>query len=151
MRKIFLGLLFFSCFLVACSAQNSRPLRLGIQYDGNIWLEGEYAIPLFSMAIAPAVFLGNFAATDFDLGIQGRLYPFNSNGSGLYAVVAGIYTCYFSGGRYNTLDSERFGAGYRLIVFNVLTATIEGGWSVQNNNSTEPNSFYGEIGLGVAL
>jgi|GEM_PF-5595035 hypothetical protein len=160
MKKTLLALLVLLSIAARVEAQEPQPVRVGIEYDGNPWLEGEYAISISSMAIAPALFIGIPSATDIGVGIRARVYPFGPEGAGFYAAVAGIYDYHFSGAVYTNLDEERIGVGYRLILFKVLTGIVEVGWSARNtvgnsvgyfDNVAQPDSIYGEIGIGVAL
>jgi hypothetical protein len=160
MRRAFFAVFVLLSVFLECSAQEIQPLRVSVAYSNGLWLEGEYAIPLSSVTLSPALLIGDLSTTDVGVGVQVRVYPFSAVGAGFYGAVAGIYDYHYAGAAYTNLDAERIGVGYRLILFKVLTGNLEVGWSLQNtvgndigifSNVTQPNSIYEEIGIGVAL
>jgi hypothetical protein len=139
-------------FITSCIyAQQLQPLRVDVEFSQSLWLEVEYAIPIASTTLAPVLSFGELSANSIEIGLAARVYPFSSNGDGFYATVGGLYTYDSAEILDNTLDSEKLGVGFRLILFKVLTGNLELGLSLQNNGSNQPFPVFGQVGIGVAL
>ncbi|MGA2546651.1 MAG: hypothetical protein ABSF43_08900 [Rectinemataceae bacterium] len=150
MKKI-IPLLSLLLVSLSIGAQELQPLRVEVEYNQGLWLEAEYAFPIASMTLAPALCFGEFSANSVGIGIEARVYPFSSRGDGFYVAIGGVYTYDSTQILSHTLDSEKLGVGYRLILLKVLTGNLELGLEAQNDGSGPPELFYGQFGIGVAL
>ncbi len=149
MKPCFLALVLVLLPLAA-SAETAAPLRVEVEYDGALWIAGEYILTIESlMAIAPVMSLGDIDAKDAKLGIGARLYPFSQYGQGLFVDFQGRYQ--YSSGQLLTPQfvSESAGLGFRLILLKHLTGIVEGGVSLRNDDQAK--SFVGMLGFGFAM
>jgi hypothetical protein len=133
------------------NAQELHALRVEVEYNQSLWLEAEYAIPIASMTVAPALCFGKLSADSIEIGVEARAYPFSSKGNGFYAAIGGSYTYDSTQILRYALDTEKLGVGYRLILFKVLTGNLELGLEIQNNGSNQSFPMYEQMGIGVAL
>jgi hypothetical protein len=113
-------------------------------------LNGEYAIPINNLTIAPTLELG-IAEGGFYAAIGAKVYPFNALGRGLNA---GTYLEFFPGDGSNATILNIAGTlGYRLNFFKLLTASIDLGYRhpIIAQYSATQTALVIKFGLGIAF